>query len=991
MSVNSPGNIGSGSIWQRWEPHIHAPGTLKEDRYGADGFDAFLTELENASPPLVAIGLTDYGVTASYERVLKAKSEGRLQGCELLFPNIELRLDHGTVKGNFINVHLLVSPEDPEHVYKLNRFLSRIEFTAHGDTFVCTPNDLMKLGREDGNSSLNDRAALERGYTQFKVTLRQMLDVYRDMDWARENILIAVSGAADGTSGLKDAADATLREEIEKASHIIFSGNPKDRDFWLGRSPTMDANAICDRYGSLKPCLWGSDAHELAKVGKPDLNRFCWIKGRATFDALRQACIDPERADVGVEPYTGAGPSQTISEINVTGAQGWMLTPHVPLNPGLVAIIGARGSGKTALADMIAAGCDAYTGSQVRPSFLARANEHMGAAEVALKWEDEPKPEVRSLASPISLSANAHPRARYLSQQFVEALCSPEGMPKLVKEIERVIFDSHSVLDQDGALNFEELLELRAGTIRQLRLQEEEALANISEQIGTEMEKKREIEPLKVKIAAKEKVLEGYRRDREKLLPKTANADATRLQQLTESAEKVQAHIRSLAARQASLTTVTGEVKDFRQNRAPEALRQMQSRHTMSGLSTDDWKPFRLGFSGDVDTTLSEKTGSVTKLIAAWKGTTPTAPMDDGTFVGTTVELDKLPLATLHAEITRLGGIVIANQEKANKLAALNKRIVEETADLDRLRLQLSDCEGAQTRAIQLVQDRNSGYERVFQAVLDEEAVLRDLYAPLTRRLAKSGGTLGKLSFSVSRVADVAGWADRGEADLFDLRTGPFRGFGSLEKTATSELRPAWETGSAKDVSDAMAEFQRKYSEALLERANTKRDNPQYRPWSKRMAQWLYSSDHISIEYGLRYNGIEVDKLSPGTRGIVLILLYLALDDADDRPLIIDQPEENLDPKSIYSELVPLFKQAKKTRQIIMVTHNANLVVNADADQVIIATVGVPGSASGLPPMSYIGGGLEEAEIRQQAIDILEGGEGAFRERARRLRIVLRR
>src|SRR3546814_11376523 len=73
-----------------------------------------------------------------------------------------------------------------------------------------------------------------------------------------------------------------------------------------------------------------------------------------------------------------------------------------------------------------------------------------------------------------------------------------------------------------------------------------------------------------------------------------------------------------------------------------------------------------------------------------------------------------------------------------------------------------------------------------------------------------------------------------------------------------------------------------------------------------------------------------------GTRGIVLLLLYLALDDSDDRPLIIDQPEENLDPKSVFDELVALFIAAKAKRQVIMVTHNANLVINTDADQIIV-------------------------------------------------------
>ena len=73
-----------------------------------------------------------------------------------------------------------------------------------------------------------------------------------------------------------------------------------------------------------------------------------------------------------------------------------------------------------------------------------------------------------------------------------------------------------------------------------------------------------------------------------------------------------------------------------------------------------------------------------------------------------------------------------------------------------------------------------------------------------------------------------------------------------------------------------------------------------------------------------------------------------------------------------------------------MVTHNANLVVNVDADQIIIATAGThaPGE---LPPISYLSGGLEESHIRRIVCDILEGGEPAFRERARRLRVKLDR
>lgn len=163
-----------------------------------------------------------------------------------------------------------------------------------------------------------------------------------------------------------------------------------------------------------------------------------------------------------------------------------------------------------------------------------------------------------------------------------------------------------------------------------------------------------------------------------------------------------------------------------------------------------------------------------------------------------------------------------------------------------------------------------------------------------------------------------------------------------------------------------------------------------YRNWLRRFAKWLYGTNHIEIRYSIDYEGVDIRKLSPGTRGIVLLLLYLALDEGDDRPLLIDQPEENLDPQSIFDELVELFIDAKSKRQVIVITHNANLVVNTDADQVIVAVAG-PHTPGKLPPIRYLAGGLESAETRKHVCNILEGGERAFTERARRLRVRLAR
>ena len=192
-------------------------------------------------------------------------------------------------------------------------------------------------------------------------------------------------------------------------------------------------------------------------------------------------------------------------------------------------------------------------------------------------------------------------------------------------------------------------------------------------------------------------------------------------------------------------------------------------------------------------------------------------------------------------------------------------------------------------------------------------------------------------------------------------------------------------TGDAAEAATALFDFVKTNEAALRTHIP---ENSEFRSWARDISDWLYSTDHITVGYGLQYDGVDIEQLSPGTRGIVLLLLYLAIDAEDDRPLIIDQPEENLDPQSIYQDLVHRFRDAKKRRQIVIVTHNANLVVNTDADQVIVAQCG-PHRPGQLPVITYESGGLENPLIRQHVCNILEGGERAFKERAKRLRVIV--
>jgi hypothetical protein len=164
--------------------------------------------------------------------------------------------------------------------------------------------------------------------------------------------------------------------------------------------------------------------------------------------------------------------------------------------------------------------------------------------------------------------------------------------------------------------------------------------------------------------------------------------------------------------------------------------------------------------------------------------------------------------------------------------------------------------------------------------------------------------------------------------------------------------------------------------------------------------EWLFSFDYYNLNYSIKFNNTDLDKLSPGLKGIALLILYLELDKEDQSLLLVDQPEENLDNRSVYETLRQYFINAKRRRQIFLVTHNPNLVVNTDSEQILVANYDL--SKSSQPTiLYYVIGSLEHSKkydpselillhrrgIRQHICHVLEGGERAFKERERKYAI----
>jgi len=646
----------------------------------------------------------------------------------------------------------------------------------------------------------------------------------------------------------------------------------------------------------------------------------------------------------------------------------------------MVAIIGARGSGKTALADLIAHGGDSPSPTQSPQSFISRARNHVASSEVVASWSDGTESKRRLDWSPEYL-----PEVHYLTQQFVDRLCSSEAeSDELLDEIKRVVFLAHQPESRLGADDFDALVELKSSATHRAVVALNQQLDQLSQDLLTERSWYRRGGPLQRELQRAEEDLKKTETARQNLIKPGGKERAEYYTRLGAEVASRQKRIQALDRQLQSYRKLGREVERYQGQVLPRVVHELRQSFGSDLLTEDEWKQFVPRFAGDPGVVLEQRikvqTASV-KQVTASEGATPTQS-------ARAADLRKCGLDALKQEYERVGCLIGADQKNLQRLRQLNDLYKTQETKLQRLKEDLQRASESQDRMKAILDERAKLYGFFFELVIEQCQILRDLYAPLADHLSGAASSASKLSLRVVKSVDVEAWAEAGER-LLDLRkSGKFRGRGALAQAARENLLTAWQHGTATEVAEAMESFRDANDASLLEQSAVDRNSDQYQEWVISLGRWLYSTDHIRVHYSIEYEGIPITQLSPGTRGIVLLLLYLALDLEDSRPLIIDQPEENLDPKSVFTELLALFREARKRRQVIIVTHNANLVVNTDVDQVIVASCTKPGT--GAPPQfHYLSGGLENPAIRSEVCEILEGGEAAFRQRAQRLRVAM--
>jgi len=211
-----------GSEWRRWDLHVHTPDTALNDEFGS--WEEYVESLSSQGE-VCAVGVTDYLSISNYSYLKRLKSEGRIANIDLLIPNIEFRIAPRTARSKAINIHLLVSPEQPDHETKILEALGRLDWVYAGHRYSCLPDQLRALGRAHDANARTDKAAFQVGVSQFKVDFSEFRQWLSEELWLKRNSIVVVSAGEDGLSGLQhDSGWAATRDEIERLADAIFCG-----------------------------------------------------------------------------------------------------------------------------------------------------------------------------------------------------------------------------------------------------------------------------------------------------------------------------------------------------------------------------------------------------------------------------------------------------------------------------------------------------------------------------------------------------------------------------------------------------------------------------------------------------------------------------------------------------------------------------------------------------------------------------------------------
>jgi ABC-type lipoprotein export system ATPase subunit len=979
MDVNSS----KGSLWRIWDMHVHTPAS-----YGGS-YETFIQNAKNSSASV--IGLNDYCTIAGYEEVANM---GGIPN-KVIFPVVELRMNnllHTKKKPNGIKINFhIIFDNDPTIFHKIKIFLASLRcFDEKGNN--------AQLG------TIEDVTKVSFGFDDVIEDLKkyELFDAHA-LIWLPYD-------EYGGIDEIDPNTDGYFKLSLINKAHVIGTSTKKQIDFFKWLDPKYNETQYEEWFEMPKPSIKGSDAHKIDypfgclqnHLSQP-IDRFCWIKADMTFEGLKQIIIEPERVFIGEEPElikrVKANKTKFIKSLEIKKLAGiaiddvWFKNFNIELNSGLVAIIGNKGGGKSAITDILSLCGNTHqssndfsflTGSKFRKPKPVNLSEKF---EAVLTWEDE---------TPVRKALNENPdknlpeRVKYVPQNFLETLCSNVESDAFERELKQIIY-SHTPNDKRfGKSSLDELINYKSGLVTDDISQIQVELSKINTKI-VELENKATDEYKKI-VENNLKLKQG------ELFSHDSNKPVVPV--IGQESEESQKIVAELTLLREQIKTIELEIAILQKRKADLALTREELNRAIQ-------------FYKGVDQQLAKYKDPQNEYVQILSKNKINIS-DVFTYEVNLSAIEDL-VTNLSIQITEVDESLNSNTEtsKVTQLAKLNEKLLKDQDELDKpakaRQKYLDDIKLWETKKLEIegnketegtlsfysnqldylknrllpelaekYNERGNLAKNLYDRKLSLVEIRKELFQPVTQYINDFKELKERYDVKIDVSLELKSFADNFFAFVGQNRIGTYNGKEEGYRRIQELIDKTQFTTNedfiqfTNDLINSLKFDQRTPAKIPVNINSQLRKDIE----PSRLYDFIFGADYLQPTYNLKLGNKTLQELSPGERGALLLIFYLILDN-DDIPLIIDQPEENLDNESVYYILVHFIKKVKETRQIIIVTHNPNLAVVCDADQIIHMHI----EKENKNTITYLSGAIENIAVNKSIINILEGTLPAFNNR----------
>lgn len=800
------------------------------------------------------------------------------------------------------------------------------------------PKACSELAGNDFNTATVTRADIRKAFKETFGERAETTDFLIYLAPANNNGLRAEAGKQ---------RKSNLADEIDKEVHAIF-GKDTDNSEWYLRTDRFDDTT---QSSEPKPVFGGCDAHSfndldswLGKAVEDESTRqvITWIKADPTYAGLLQTLIEPaERVSLHAPQPDQKEPYRVISKVSFAGTDDF--PSEVLLNRNLNSIIGSRSSGKSALLAFIAHAVDPAETVRVQAEAARLQDESEAGPAAGFTWS-----KVSGVSCEVEWESGASTSGKviYIPQNSLYTLS--EQPDEITKKIAPALFRTYPTVKTayDSAKSKTDAAntEIKASIDEWFSLDERIA------------ERTKEIQDLGDKAAI---TAERARLQREveaiKTAAKLTDEEVAKYQEVAGDLDAKQSRLREISIeldQLSSYVTLTLAA-------APPAIIPQTVQATVTVRPSSVEVPDAT--ATQVESLKAEAVNDlVVKIETALVESVRALEAEQAAIEG--------QVQAVRAENAEL----IAKHEANEELAAVVAEHKKQVASLD----EIARREKSRDK---LIADQKSAVDRVANGIKDRG----EAWAALENNFTAEPRVLTDLTFGIEAAvtAEAVTHASNG-----------------LSQRSTSDYVKS--KGDEVSYQDAQTD-PGKFLRAL--RDGTVKLNKSFEP-NAVAADVLTITKEVRFTAELdtdRIGGFSRSSMTPGKQALFALTLILN-ESQEPWPLLIDQPEDDLDSRSIYETIVPYLMKRKKERQIIMVSHNANLVIGADSELVVVANRhGADRKNHGDRTFEYFTGALEHSQalnaaspttlgrfgIREHACEILDGGEEAFQKRQEKYKI----